>query len=73
MQRPRLFAIVAIWLIFALSKKIRLYIAKVLDAFMDHEPVKISIYITNVLRGRLKWRARHHTPALAVVVTGNIN
>jgi hypothetical protein len=49
------------------------YIAEELDGFMDHEPVKITIFITNVLLGRLKWGARHHTPALAVVVTDNIN
>ena len=29
--------------------------------------------ITNVLFSRLKWRARHHTPALVVAVTDNIN
>jgi hypothetical protein len=51
----------------------RLYIAKVLDEFMDHEPVKISILFTDVLCVRLKWRVRHSTPALDVVVTANIN
>ena len=40
---------------------------------MDHEPVKITIFTTHVLFGRLKWRARHHTPALVVVVTDSIS
>ena len=40
---------------------------------MEHEPIKITIFITDVLFNRLKWRARHHTPALAVAVTDNIN
>jgi hypothetical protein len=40
---------------------------------MDHEPVKVIILITDALCGRLKWRARHHTPALVVAITDNIN
>jgi hypothetical protein len=40
---------------------------------MDHEPIKITIFITDIIFNRLKWRARHHTPALAVVVTDSIN
>ena len=41
---------------------------------MDHEPLKISILITDVLRGRLKWRAHcHHNRALVVAVADNIN
>jgi hypothetical protein len=40
---------------------------------MDHEPIKITILITGVLCGRFKWRARHHTPVLAVAVTDSIN
>ena len=60
---------------FRIEQNDRLYIAKELDGgFMDHEPVKISILITDVPCGRLKWRAhRHHTPALAVAVTDCIN
>ena len=58
---------------FRIKKNDRLYIAKVLDGFMDHEPVKILILITDVLCGRLKWRARHHTPASASAVTDSIN
>ena len=40
---------------------------------MDHEPLKITIFITVVLFGKLKWRARHHISALVVVVTDSIN
>ena len=40
---------------------------------MDHEPVKITILITDVRCDRLKWRPRHHTPALDVAVTDSIN
>jgi hypothetical protein len=40
---------------------------------MDHEPIKITILITVNLFIRHKWRARHHTPTLAVAVTDNIN
>jgi hypothetical protein len=57
---------------FRMEENVRLNIAKVLDGFMDHGPVKITILITNVLSGTLKWRARPHTPALVVVVTDSI-
>ena len=40
---------------------------------MDHEPVKITILINDILCERLKWRARHHTPALGGAVTNSIN
>ena len=40
---------------------------------MDHESVKISILITSIICGILKWRARHQTPVLVVAVTDNIN
>ena len=50
-----------------------LYIAKELDGFMDHEPVKITLLKNDVLCGRLKWRAHHHAPALFVAVTDSIN
>ena len=51
----------------------RLYIAKELDGFIDHETVKIYILLTDVLCGRRKWRARHHTPTLVVAVIDSIN
>ena len=47
--------------------------AKVLNDFMNHEPIKITISIIDILFSNFKWRARHHTPALAVVVTTIIN
>ena len=40
---------------------------------MDYEPATISILIIDVLCGKLMWRARHHTLALVVTVTDNIN
>ena len=40
---------------------------------MEHEPIKVTIFITDVLFYSLKWRARHHTPALTVAVTDSIN
>jgi hypothetical protein len=58
---------------FRIEQKYRLYIAKVLDGFMDNELVKIRTLITDVLCGRLKRRARHHARALDVAVTDNIN
>jgi len=58
---------------FRIEQKVSLYIAKELDGFMDHEPIKIVIFVTNVLCNKLKWRPRHHTPALVVAVTDSIN
>jgi hypothetical protein len=58
---------------FRIEHNDRLYIAKDLDGFMDHEPDKIAIFISDVLFSKLKWRDRHHTPALVVVVTDSIN
>jgi len=58
---------------FRIEQNYRLYIAKELDGFMDNEPIKINIFITDVLFNRLTWRARHHTTAFAVAVTNNIN
>jgi hypothetical protein len=40
---------------------------------MDHKPVKISIPIIDVLFNDFKWRAHHHTPALDVDATNNMN
>ena len=40
---------------------------------MDHEQVKLSFFISDVLCGRLKWRALHHTPVLVVAVADSIN
>ena len=57
---------------FRIEHNDRLYIAKELDGFMDHEPIKIIIVVIDVLCGGLKWRARHHTPALGTAVTYSI-
>jgi len=40
---------------------------------MDHESVKIKNLIIDVLCGKIKWRGRHHTPALVVAVTDSVN
>jgi hypothetical protein len=58
---------------FRIAQNDRLYYVKALDAFMDHEPVKISICIIDVLFSRFKWRASHDTPALDDFVTENVN
>jgi hypothetical protein len=58
---------------FRIEQNDRLYIAKELDGFMDHESIIITILTTGVLCRRLKWRARHHNPALVVPVTDSIN
>jgi hypothetical protein len=58
---------------FRIEQNDRLYIAKELNGFMEHEPIKITIFIIGVLFNRLKWRARHRTPAFTVPVTDNVN
>jgi hypothetical protein len=58
---------------FRIEQNDHLYIGKEMDGSVDHDPVKIKNSITDVLCGRLKWRARHHTPALVVAVTDSIN
>ena len=57
---------------FRIEQNDRLDIAKELDGFMDHEPIKITTSITNALFKRLKWMARHHTLALAVAFTDTL-
>ena len=52
---------------FRLKTSHRVYLKKVFNGLIDHEPVKISIYVTNVLFNHLRWRARHHTPRLATI------
>ena len=39
----------------------RLYLAKVINGLVDHEPVKISIYVVDVLFKDLRWGAKHRT------------
>ena len=50
-----------------------MYSTKVLSDFMNHEPVKTSIYVTNVLNMDLKWRGRHSTRAMAIQVVDHLN
>ena len=58
---------------FRLKPSHRLYLAKVMNGLVDHEPVKISIYIIYVLCKDLHWRARHHTPRMASLTVDHLN
>ena len=58
---------------FCFAQNDRFYLIKTIVGFMDHEHVKRSVLIIDVIFNRFKWRARHHTPALAVVVTDSMN
>ena len=51
----------------------RLYLAKVINGLVDHEPLKIYIYVVDVLFKDLGWRARHHTPRMANLTVDHIN
>ncbi len=51
----------------------RLYLAKMLNGFMNHEPVKIYIHVTNVLERDFRWRGRHNTRAMAKKVVDHLN
>ena len=51
----------------------RLYLTKVLNGFINHEPVKISIFVTDVLSRDLRWRGRHCTPAMPLRVVDHLN
>ena len=50
-----------------------LYLAKVINGLVNHEPVKISIYVIDVLYDDLKWRARHHTPRMSTLTVDHLN
>ena len=58
---------------FRLKSIHRLYLAKVVNVLVDHEPVKISIYGVDVLFKDLRWRSRHHTPRVATITVDNLN
>jgi len=60
------------WLISALSRTIA-YIYQRLGWIYGSRTSKIKIFIIDDLCGRLKWRSRHHTPALIVAVTDSIS
>jgi hypothetical protein len=51
----------------------RLYLAKVINSLVDHEPVKISIHAVDVLYKDLRWKARHHTPRMGTLTIDHLN
>ena len=51
----------------------RFYLAKVINGLVDHEPVKTSIYVIDVLNKDLHWRARYHTPRMATLTIDHSN
>jgi len=51
----------------------RLYLAKVISGLVNHEPVKVYIYVVDVLYKELCWRARHHTPRMATLTVDHLN
>ncbi len=51
----------------------RLYMANVLNGFMNHEPVKTSIHVNDVLERDFRWRGRHNTLAMAIQVVDHLN
>ena len=51
----------------------RFYLAKVINGLVNHELVKISIYVMDVLYNNLHWRARHHTPRMATRTVDHLN
>ena len=56
---------------FCLKPSHRLYLAKVIKGLVDPEPIKIYIYVVDVLYKDLRWRARHHTPIMATLIVNN--
>ena len=58
---------------FRLKPNHRLYLAKVIHGKVNHEPVKISIYVIDVFYKDLRWRARHHTPRTATLIADLFN
>jgi hypothetical protein len=48
-------------------------LAKVINGLVNQEPVKISIYVIDVLYKNLAWRARHHTPRMANLTVDHLN
>ena len=51
----------------------RFYLAKAINGLVNHEPVKISIFVMDVLYTNLRWRARHHTPRMATLIVNHMN
>jgi hypothetical protein len=49
-------------------------LAKAINGLVNHEPVKISIYVVDVLYKDLCWRAtRHLTPRMATLTVDHLN
>ncbi len=51
----------------------RLNLTKVLNGFMNQEPVKSYIYVTEVLEMDFRWRGRHNTLVMAIHVVDHLN
>jgi hypothetical protein len=58
---------------FRLKPSQRLYLTKVTNGLIDHEPVKMYIFVIDVLFNNLRWKARHHSPRLATITTYHLN
>jgi hypothetical protein len=58
---------------FRLRPNHRLYLAKVINGFVNNEPVKISIYVVDIIYKDLCWRARQHTPRMATLTIDHLN
>ena len=58
---------------FRLRPNHRLYLAKVINGLVTHEPVKISIYVVDFLYKDPCWRARHRTPRMATLTVNHLN
>jgi hypothetical protein len=44
-----------------------------MNGLVDNEPVKISIYVIDVVYKDLRWWARHHTPRMATLTVDHLN
>ena len=51
----------------------RLHLATIINDLVNHELVKIPIYVIDVLYKDLCWRARHHTPRMAILIVDHLN
>jgi hypothetical protein len=58
---------------FRLKPSRTLYLAKVINGLVDHEPVKISNYVADVLYKDLRLRDRHHTFRMATLNVDHLN
>jgi hypothetical protein len=58
---------------FCLRPNHRLYLVKLINGLVNHKPVKISIYVIDVLYKDLCWRARHHAPRMATLTVEHLN